>query len=237
MANLHGDLALRQGYEGITDATVPLSQWGYGQALEAGKRMQDELGVPEREGRNLKIIASPFLRTQQTTQGVLQGMGCSDIEHSNNAHLREQDFGLFNCITDRKTIARLWPEEHKQFVQDRKSDKFHAKAPGGESRADVVERAKLLIEEHRTDFEDPNTDVILVGHGMVNRAVEMCLRGEDTEWLRKEPNPGNCAIRKLEGDLKHGYSAEYIHNSKTRPACMPKDYKAAPHGIESQRAI
>lgn len=236
MANLHGDLPFQPGFSDITDDAVPLTQWGFGQAQEAGRKMRTELSGAEHASRKLVVVASPFLRTRQTAAGVLQGMG-GECEPVFNEHLREQDFGKFNCITDRRLIAKLWPDDHAQFVKDRKSDKHNAKAPGGESRADVVERAKLLIEAHRADLEDPNTDVVFVGHGLVNRALEMCLRGLDSEWLRKEPNPGNCAIRQLEGDLKHGYSAQYIHTSKERSPSMPGDYKTKPHAQETEIAL
>lgn len=238
LANLHSNLPLKEGFQDITDDAVPLSQWGYGQAVEAGKALRGELKQAAGAGRKLKVIHSPFLRTQQTTQGVLEGLGdAAPQEATASMHLREQDFGLFSCITDRKLIAALWPKEHAQFVRDRQRDKHTAKAPGGESRMDVVERAKQLVENHRADFEDPNTDVVLIGHGLVNRAVEMCLRGEDKEWLRKEPNPGNCAIRKLEGELANGYSAAYVHQGRPRPTSLPKDHMADPHGHERQMAM
>lgn len=230
LANLHSDLPLREAYRGIRDADVPLSQWGYKQAVKAGQALRGELTQAASAGRKLKVIHSPFLRTGQTTEGVLQGLGRADAERCSHDGMREQSFGMFDCITDRRLIAKLWPEEHKAFVEARKQDKYHAKAPGGESRAEVVERVQEFIAEHEADFRDPNTDVVVIGHGLVNRALEMCLRGLDKEWLRKEPNPTNGAIRKLEGDVQHGYSAQYIHRSKERPEHLPKDYQTAPHG-------
>lgn len=237
LANLHGDLPFQPGFSDIADCDVPLSRWGFEQAQEAGRKMRAELSGPEHENRKLVVVASPFLRTRQTAAGVLQGMGRAGAEPLLDEHLREQDFGKFNCITDRRLIARLWPEDHDRFVQARKADKHTARAPGGESRADVVERAQRLVDAHRAELEDPNTDVVFVGHGLVNRAVEMCLRGLDAEWLRKEPNPGNCAIRRLEGDIAHGYTAQYIHTSKERTPSTPKDYKTQPHGREMALAL
>lgn len=232
LANLHPDLARKPEYDGIQDRDVPLSEWGQKQAVEAGKALRGELEAAAGAGRKLVVLHSPFLRTIQTMHGVLQGAGLSDsaqpVAHED---VQEQCFGIFDCITDRHLIAKLWPKEHAEFVAARQKDKHHARAPGGESRADVVERAKRFISDHAADFSDPNTDVIVVGHGLVNRAVEMCLRNQDIEWLRKEPNPTNCAIRKLEGDLLHGYSkAEYIHEGKERPAHLPKDYQTRPFG-------
>lgn len=235
LANLHADLSLRAGFEGIDDAHVPLSGWGYQQAREAGQFLRHELQENHTQGRRLKIIRSPFSRTGQTTEGLLNGMQ-RQAEVSISPHLREQDFGMFSCITDRRLIAKKWPEAHDRFVKDRQQDKYNAKPPQGESRADVVKRARQLVEEYRADFADPNTDVVLIGHGLANRAVEMCLRGLDKEWLRREPNPGNCDIRKLEGDLQHGYTAQYIYRSKERLPQLPKDYLTLPHGQKALSA-
>jgi 2,3-bisphosphoglycerate-dependent phosphoglycerate mutase len=142
----------------------------------------------------------------------------------------EQNFGWFTCMGDNDTIRSVWPEELEAFLYDKGIDRHNAKAPEGESRADVVERARHVVERHRADFEDPNTDVILIGHGVINRAMEMCLRGEGEEWFHATKNPNNCDVHKLEGNLGIGYApTECIHESKLRPKTLPQ-YKAEPYG-------
>lgn len=237
LANAHKDLPLRDGYAGIADADVPLTRWGHNQAEEAGRFLREELMATHYEGRRIKVLHSPFLRAEQTTDALLRGLNDMPVERKSSPLLQEQDFGLFSCITDRRVTARLWPEEHARFIRDRRENRHHAKAPGGESRAEVVERIREFVKRHEADFTDPNTDVIIVGHGVVNRALELCLRGLDIEWLRKEPNPSNCAIRKLEGDLKHGYAAQYIHEGALRPKHLPKDYQVAPYGVEAAMGL
>lgn len=244
LANLHSDLPRRPGYEGIHDQDVPLSVWGFRQAKAAGEFLRGELGEEAGHRRRIVVIHSPFLRTRQTMEGVLAGLGRDDALVRESHLLREQSFGLFSGITDRRIIEEEWPEEYAAFRKARKENIHYAKAPDGEgpygkaeSRADVVQRAKWLISEHQAIFDDPNTDVVLIGHGLVNRAVEMCLRGLDKEWLRDEPNPSNCAVRKLEGELRHGYTAEYVHRGEARSQHLPKDSHTAPHGRRMASAL
>lgn len=170
------NLALYPEFEDMTDEDVPLTQWGFEQAEEAGKALRKELVATDRPERKIKIIHSPFLRTTQTTEGLQKGLG-EDLEVEVNQcdHLREQSFGLFNGILDLSYLRQRWPEEYAEFTQERRQNKYYATPPEGESRADVVKRAELLVETYREAFEDPNADIILVGHGMSNRAVELQL--------------------------------------------------------------
>lgn len=235
LANLHKDLPLQEGFATITDDLVPLSRWGYEQAVEAGKFLADDLREAVQSGRKIKLIYSPFQRTAHTTRGILRQLNTSNLIAVMDDNLREQHFGLFSCITDRELIGRLWPEQNARFVNDRADpNRVHeAKPPGGESRDDVEKRVRELIKCHQADFEDPNTDIILVGHGLVNRTVEMCLCGKNQQWLNEQKNPHNCTIRKLEGNLGNGYAlAQTVHEGKARPNTLPPQYKTEPHGGE-----
>lgn len=246
VANAFKNLARHPEFKDTADDDVPLTQWGFEQAVETGKALREELMAANQAGRKIKIICSPFLRTIQTLKGLQTGLGEGlEAEVYSCDYLREQSFGLFNCIEDLSYIKRQWPEEYAKFTQERQRDKFHATPPQGESRADVVKRAGLLVEAYHETFEDPDADIILVGHGMSNRAVELQLTvgaqlaelGQDEanrkkgQWLQKQRNPKNCAVRKLEGNLKDGYTrAECIYEAKVRASSMRKDYKTRPYG-------
>lgn len=236
-ANFHKDLPLQSGYALLPDALVPLTEWGYEQAKEAGKALARELQETERPNRKIKIIYSPYLRAVQTTRGILRQLGSRDnlIAISDN-NLHEQQFGKFTSVTDHALAEAIWGEEYTAYRAARRVDRYRAKPPEGESPEDVVARAQLVIDAHRADFEDPDTDVIVVAHGTVNRALELCLCNRVEEWNMTR-NPENCAIRKLEGDLRNGYASnpDYIHSGKPRPASLPKDHKIAAY--DADRAI
>lgn len=237
LANIHDDLAVRPGFEGMRDPQVPLTQWGFEQAKEAGKFLREQYQHnPAFKGRTLRIVHSPYLRTRQTTQAIILGLeGAVKVESiQEDPRLFEQNFGIFDCITNPRVASARWPEEYAAFREARRIDKYHAKAPGGESRGDVVERLKPVVKDLLTRAKyaknEENVDVLVVGHGLVNRALEMNIRGEDSEWLRKMRNPHNCAIRLIEGDREKGFQAEYIHEGKRRPDLLPKDHKTQPYG-------
>lgn len=245
------NLALHPDFRDRGDDAVPLTLWGFEQAVEAGKALREELAATSRTGREIRIIYSPFLRTVQTMEGLRKGLGGSVTAEVHPCDdLREQNFGLFNGILDLSYIKRQWPGEYAAFTQARRQSKYHATPPEGESQSDVMKRAGSLVEDYREVFEDPNVDIILVGHGVSNRAVELQLTmGEQLEaldqedadrqrgrWMQKQGNPKNCVIRKLEGNLKDGYAqAECIYEAKERNGFMPADYKNQPYGMPRTR--
>lgn len=251
VVNAFGNLALYPEFRGMTDDAVPLTQWGYKQAVTAGKALGEEFAAAGRVGRKIKIIHSPFLRAVQTLEGLREGLGEGvEVEAEPCDDLREQSFGLFTSILDLPYLKRRWPDEYAAFSQERRQNKYHATPPEGESRADVVRRAELLIETYRDVFEDPDVDVVLVGHGVSNRAVELLLTmGKQLEalepeeadrqkgqWMQKQGNPKNCVIRKLEGNLKDGYGrAECIFQAKERNGFM-QTHKS-PYGMPGIRAL
>lgn len=242
IANIHKDLGVKPGYEEMRDEIVPLTRWGYEQAVQTGRALRERYQHdPAYAGRSLRIIHSPYLRTRQTMQGILEGFGdAAKVESiSMDARVREQEFGLFDCISDPAVAIAKWPEEYAAFRAARKVDKYNAKAPGGESRADVVERVKPFLQEVLA-AEQEGVDVLIVGHGLLNRALEMQLGGHDADWLRRSLNPKNCTVRALEGSPETGFAVETISEGKQRPEHLPKEYKTEPYGSPAagmQRAV
>lgn len=234
IANIHKDLGVKPGYEEMRDSEIPLTRWGREQALETGKALREEyLNNPDYAGRSLKIVHSPYLRTRQTMEGILEGLGDAVKVESitSDERVREQGFGLFDCISDPAVAMKKWPEEYAAWKAARKVDKYHAKPPGegAESRHDVVERVKPAIEDIIATKED-NVDVLVVGHGLLNRAIEMNVAGKDADWLRKSLNPKNCTVRVMEGEEMGGFKAHTISEGKQRPSHLPPKYKTEPYG-------
>lgn len=216
------------------DHNVPLTQWGFEQGLDAGKFIKDYYeSRPELADKKIRMWYSPFVRTQQTKDAILQGMGEQHRVDSvrENYLLREQDFGLFSDIVDRKEQEEKFPEESKKYTTCRKlNGKFYARPPMGESRADVTMRVSKFKDTVMRDKNRGVEDVIIVAHGVTNRAFQMDFKHETVEWFEKSPNPGNCDIVLIEGDHDTGYTATKIYEGKSRPPSLPKDYKAAAYG-------
>ncbi len=223
-----------KNYEKIDDHNIPLSQWGYEQAMAAGSQIKAYYDAhPECANNQLKIYHSPFLRAKQTMEGITHTLGSSKVKDVKESFLlKEQDWGMFNNIWDFKDQERLFPLEKERFDKQRKHDgAFYAKPPSGESRADVAHRA-LSFKTNHIDSANlaENEDILVVGHGVLNRAMEMVIADKNIDWFEKEPNPGNTDITLLEGSPEKGFTAKVLYKGKTRPEMLPKDYKTAPHG-------
>src|SRR5580765_2209346 len=92
-----------QAYRQFGDHNVPLTQWGYRQALDAGRMIATYLGgLPPAELRKLSIWYSPYLRTRQSKDALLAALPNELVRDVREDYLlREQDFGLFTEIYDR----------------------------------------------------------------------------------------------------------------------------------------
>src|SRR5262249_37193232 len=85
-------------YLTVHDPAIPLTQSGYEQALEAGaaiKKYLEERGESFPSNlHGLKLWHSPFLRTKQTSRGILEGLGSGVVTSiGEDIKLREQNFG------------------------------------------------------------------------------------------------------------------------------------------------
>jgi len=216
-------------YAKLQDHNVPLTQWGYEQAIDAGKFMNEYYDSrPELADKKIRFWHSPHLRTVQTKDGLLQGLGNARVESVREDYaLREQDFGLFSDIPDEKTQREKFPEEFAKYTRCRElNGKFFARPPMGESRADVALRARVFGETFMRDVHHGQEDIAMSTHGVTKRAIIMNFLHKGVQWFEDEPNPGNCDITLIEGDREKGYTATCVYKGKSRPPSLPKDYKA-----------
>jgi len=219
------------------DHNVPLTEFGYEQAVGAGQAIKEYYDShPDLVDKKIRLWHSPFKRTTQTKDGLLQGLGDERVGSVREDYLlREQDFGLFSDIFDRKEQEEKFPEESAKYTKCRDlNGKFYARPPMGESRADVAQRTRLFKETVMRDAKQGNEDIVIVAHGVTNRAFEMYFLHKGVEWFEKSPNPGNCDIILIEGDREKGYTATCIYKGKERPPMLPKNYKATPYGEAAQ---
>lgn len=228
-ANVDGTL-----YAHYQDHNVPLTEWGYEQAQEAGTALKAYLAAhPAPGNQKPRFWHSPFKRTRQTTEGILEKFGRENVDSvREDSLLREQDYGIFGNIRDMEIIKRDFPREYKQF-QDcwEKQGKYYAMPPQGENVASVTDRLRTFITNQvMLNMAAGQEDMVVVAHGVSNRAFEMAFMGHAPEWFEKTNNPGNCDIIMIEGDLEKGFTVEKIHESKKRPASLPPDYKTKPYG-------
>lgn len=208
-----------QAYRQFGDHNVPLTEWGYRQVLGAGQAIAAYLkGLPSAELRKLSVWYSPFLRTRQSKDALLEVLPPELIGDIREDYLlREQDFGLFTEIYDHAEQKRKFPDEFEKWARLRNnSGKFYARPPDGESRADVAQRGRLFLQTVMHDAENGRNNVIIVGHGVTNRAFEMNFLHCPVDWFERSDNPGNADVTLIEGRHSENYRSILLHKAMDR---------------------
>ena len=192
------------------DHAVPLSAHGVEQAREAGRVVdryyRDQLGD---ERRHIRLWVSPYLRTRQTADALMETCGSWITDRVEHILLCEQQFGLFDGVPEDE-LPKRFPNEWGYFdMQCRFGGKFWARMPQGESRFDVAKRIHQAFGTfHRDHIEHGIKNLVVICHGVTLRAFVMMWRHLSPEWFEAERNPHNCAVRLLDSGTDHGYLFE-----------------------------
>lgn len=162
------------GQEGLwkiaKDKDMPIEkEYGVKQALELGEFLNKLKG-------KILIIASPYLRVQQTLKYALSKMhGGYEIEVTDE--LKEFNSGVHYAHTIDE-VLRMYPESKKYF-EDAEKDLDNAVYTGGESRNQVKARVKdIALEIQRLALSDKYDYILIFGHGTVNHYLYYWLTGE-----------------------------------------------------------
>jgi broad specificity phosphatase PhoE len=119
-------------YSRTPDSRVELTENGWEQARQAGEQLRAML-LPDGRASRVFVYCSPYIRCQQTLEGVLKGANiprdslAGDVEEP---RLREQDFGNFQDPAQ----MQVCKTERLRFGT------FYYRFPQGESGADVYDR-------------------------------------------------------------------------------------------------
>ncbi|KAJ5924831.1 Histidine phosphatase superfamily clade-1 [Penicillium verhagenii] len=181
----------RDIHQTTPDHRVKLTSEGYRQAQEAGRKLRDLL----RPDDTLHFFTSPYRRTRETTEGILESL-TSDSPHpspfSRNTirvyeepRLREQDFGNFQpCSTE---MERMWMERADY-------GHFFYRIPNGESAADAYDRVSGFNESLWRLFgdEDSASVCVIVTHGLMTRVFLMKWYHWSVEYFEDLRNINHC---------------------------------------------
>lgn len=204
-------------YKEIADNKIDLSKRGKEQAIEAGIILHEFIQNRDdiADTTAMRFWTSPYNRTRQTAHYIKKSFKIADCFE--DLSLVEQDWGLFDGLSDEEKEARFKHEyahtkkwaHHKGFLW--------ARPPGGESRYDVAMRIRPFFGTlHRDAEREKNSidTVAIVSHGVTIRAMKMQWLHYPYEWFEDEPNPPNCSIQFIEYEDGKGYvDRGYIHNS------------------------
>jgi broad specificity phosphatase PhoE len=187
------------------DHAVPLSDRGREQAREAGRRIAAHF-ANEPNDRHVRLWVSPYLRTRQTADAIQEIATTCITDRVEHILLCEQQFGLFDGVSD-DDLPERFPREFAYYdMQCRFGGKFWARMPQGESRFDVAKRIHQAFGTfHRDAAEHGIHDIVVICHGVTLRAFVMMWCHLSPEWFEAERNPKNCAIRVIESGSDRGY--------------------------------
>jgi broad specificity phosphatase PhoE len=186
------------------DHKVGLTAEGHQQAHQAGEKLRELL----RNDDNLHFFISPYRRTRETTEGILDGL-CSNrpvpspfarshIKVYEEPRLREQDFGNFQPGTDE--VERLWRERADY-------GHFFYRIPNGESGADVYDRITSFNGSlwRRFSEDDMSSVAVLVTHGLCSRVFLMAWYHYSVEFFEDLRNINHCEflVMKLAGNGRY----------------------------------
>lgn len=132
---------------------------GWQQAYDAGRRLRTLLRADD----TVQFFTSPYRRTRETTEGILQTLTSDNPEPSpfkrNNIkvyeepRLREQDFGNFQpCSAE---MERMW-QERADYGH------FFYRIPDGESAADAYDRVSGFNESLWRQFGEEDFPSVCV---------------------------------------------------------------------------
>lgn len=209
------------------DHAIPLTGEGHRQAQEVGKFLAEYLIHDPGPLPKIRLWNGPYTRTRQTADNILQtatipefvtesyvfkglkpprGSIFCDGKSIEHAILHEQQFGIFDGMTDEER-AEKFPVEWAHYMKHKVFEgKVWSRHPGGESRMDVHHRMQLAFGTfHRDHDRHGISTIVIVAHGTVNRAFTMAWCNLPWEFLEKEPNPNNCSVRLLENSQDKGY--------------------------------
>ncbi|KAI1167325.1 histidine phosphatase superfamily [Nemania serpens] len=202
----------RDIHQTIPDHRVKLTSDGWTQARDAGRRLRAML----RPDDTLQFYTSPYRRTRETTEGILETLTSDDPDPSpfkrsnmivyEEPRLREQDFGNFQPCSDE--MERMW-QERADYGH------FFYRIPNGESAADAYDRVSGFNESLWRQFgeQDFASVLVLVTHGLMSRVFLMKWYHFSVEYFEDLRNVNHCEflIMKLKRD-----SGKYILQNKLR---------------------
>ncbi|KAL9129344.1 MAG: hypothetical protein Q9217_002182 [Psora testacea] len=202
----------RDIHQTVPDHRVKLTPEGWKQAEEAGLKLRSLLHCSD----TLHFFTSPYRRTRETTEGILNSLTSATAKPSpfprhtikvyEEPRLREQDFGNFQ--PNSVEMARMWQERANY-------GHFFYRIPNGESAADAYDRVSGFNESLWRSFgeEDFASVCVLVTHGLMTRVFLMKWYHFSVEYFEDLRNVNHCEFVVME--LNEG-SGKYVLQNQLR---------------------
>lgn len=174
-----------EAYKMMPEWKIHLTEEGKKQAEKVGKDLSYMMHYAT-------MISSPYVRARETASII------KDQFHKAR---------IFSHIENVLTIERAWGnlrDEVEQFKTREERNHlfdFYRRPTGGESFADVYQRAFVFLEYLKNNFKydqsdpwDKENNIIIVSHGEFLKVLLMIIDGNTVEEFDGLPNPKNCEI-------------------------------------------
>lgn len=135
-----------------------------GELTDKGQRQADQLAAFATHLGLQRLLSSPLARARTTADRVALATGLPVEVHE---ALAEVDFGEASGLTPAQVEGR-WPG----FTARRDADRWQTQWPGGESYAQLVERARGFFAEVQVA---ERSSTLIVAHQTMNRALLLAL--------------------------------------------------------------
>lgn len=162
-------------YKMMPEWKIHLTQEGRNQAEAVGKDLNHIFSDPI-------IICSPYVRAAETAKIIKTYIDWNGSVMFFNPLIREREWGNL-----RDEVEQFETREERNHLFD-----FYRRPTGGESFADVYQRAFIFLEYLKNNFKDEN--IIIVSHGEFLKVLLMIIDGNTVEEFDGLPNPKNCEI-------------------------------------------
>ncbi len=165
-------------FQGHTIDT-PLTPKGHKQAKRLARILEEHADDPA----SLAYVVSPMERARLTMRIVREHLGLPATGYRIEKRITEIDLGKWDGLTHEEARA-LDPA----FYDKRNADKWNYRVPGGESYADVTERAESWIRSLKRD-------TFAISHGAFTRILRGLFQGLTPQEMSDLDEPQGTVFR------------------------------------------
>lgn len=169
------------------DDDTPLDPSAKPDCIMVGKTMAQKLQLPD------VIICSPYLRTRQTLEFLIQGWPeLSKVLVYHEDRVREKEHGMANLCSDWRVFHALYPDQKKLYD---KLGPYWYRYPQGENTLDVRDRIRSWTSTLVREFSGKR--ILVVTHHLTilsMRANFERLTPEDFNRIDEHEKPINAGV-------------------------------------------
>lgn len=168
----------------------------------------------------VEIYSTPYLRGRQTMAGAIEGS--DGYLKKENYHvdplLVEISFGILNYLSEEERETPVFKKLLAFSRLSHQQDPFTGARPLGESPSTTKTRMDVFKGALMRAYKEGAETQFVMCHGVTARMLIMSFMKIDPIYYKNFPNPENCSLYCIEGDIGKGryYTLHQIYNGETR---------------------